>query len=102
MPCTRNVVTPARFTQIRFIRNNDNAPMANAGCPPPRSSPNVTSGGNNATAIITPISVAEMNASAPGEPDANATTISPIGGLALILIAAASAWPTLHYGQQGL
>jgi len=43
-----------------------------------------------------------MNASAPAEPDANATTISPIGDLALILIAAASAWPALHYGQQGL
>src|SRR5665647_1200921 len=59
MPCTRNVVTPARFTQIRFIRNSDNAPIASAGYPPPSSSPNATSGGNNATATITPISVVD-------------------------------------------
>ena len=26
-PCNRNVVTPAKFTHIRFARNNDNAPM---------------------------------------------------------------------------
>ena len=55
-------------------------PSPGAACPPPSSSPNVTSGGNNATATITPINVADtpvVNASAPAQPDANATAMSP-------------------------
>ena len=54
--------------------------MADAECPPPRSSPEVTRGGNSATATITPIRVVEtpvVNASAPAQPDANATATSP-------------------------
>jgi len=80
MPCSKNVDTPARFTQIRFTRNNENAPKASVGCPPPSSSPDVTSGGNNATATMTPINVADtpvVNASAPALPDAKATAMSP-------------------------
>lgn len=43
MPCTRNVVTAAMFTQIRFIWNWGSAPPANVHFLPPGSRPNVTS-----------------------------------------------------------
>jgi len=49
---------------MRFTKNSDNAPIAGAGWPPPSSNPNVTSGGNNATATITPINAAESIAEA--------------------------------------
>ncbi len=48
--------------------------------PPPSSKPDVTSGGNNATATMTPIKAADtpvVNASEPALPDANATAMSP-------------------------
>lgn len=78
--CILNVITPAKLTQTRFIKNNKNAPKANVNSPEPNNNPQVTSGGSNATATITPIRIVlkpTVKANAPAIPEAKAKVMLP-------------------------
>ncbi len=62
-----------------FTKNSNKAPEASCSFHDHSISPNVTIGGSNATAIITPIRIAEtpvVNTSAPALPGAKAMTTS--------------------------
>ena len=74
------------MTQTRFIKNSKNAPKASANSPEPNNNPQVTRGGSNATATMTPINVVlkpAVNANAPAIPEAKARVILPRLVLAL-------------------
>ena len=79
-PWNKNVATAERFTQITLTKSSNNAPIAGVIWPEPISIPNVTVGGSNATATITPIIALGspiVNERAPALPDASARTMSP-------------------------
>ena len=79
-PWKRKVAIPARFTQIILVIKSNKAPAASSYSPAPSNNPKTVSGGNKATATITPMTAAEapvVNASTPAAPDARAKIISP-------------------------
>ena len=79
MPRNRKVLTAARLTQTTLAATRTDAPNAAEKEPSASNIPTVTSGGINATAIITPtrdIPAPAVSARAPAAPDASASARS--------------------------